>query len=322
MGEFFEQAWQWYPALVDAASGWPLAPLCRTCLARTQADLAVHFAQHVSPFWKQAAVHQAQADAALLLGEDNQAIEQGRAASRSLWMALRFNGAAATAENRYPDAPVGGRRVSSERIGLGADRGNARLCGMTRAHSAFKDLVWPAAAGNVAWSFVTLALSGPWVVRSSPWSSSEWELAARLATLSLLAWYLGSEWLHLVHAVPSGRPPEGFVYWLGDGLLVFFIVVLANALVMRDAWTELLYALLSFAFVVAALWHLYNGWPESEFSKWGLKFALNLIGFGLLWLGYAYVPASNQWPMVAALFVVLAAWSILGLDKDRKVEPA
>lgn len=73
-----------------------LAPLCQACLARSQADLAERFTAHVAACWTKTADEQAEADEALVLGEDSQAIDYGRAASRALWMALRFDGAAAT----------------------------------------------------------------------------------------------------------------------------------------------------------------------------------------------------------------------------------
>jgi len=59
--------------------------------------------------------------------------------------------------------------------------------GHERVKELFSDLVWPAAAGNVAWAFATVSLSESWSA----------DTLSRLFLLLMIAFYLGIGWNRL-----------------------------------------------------------------------------------------------------------------------------
>jgi len=70
------------------------------------------------------------------------------------------------------------------------------LARMTRSAVThlFQDLIWPAAAGNVAWSFFTMAVGEKWLDPGVP---------ARLLVIFLLAIYLGVDWMRTTDTVKT-----------------------------------------------------------------------------------------------------------------------
>lgn len=82
-----------------------------------------------------------------------------------------------------------------------------------RTTRLFDHLLWPAAAGNVAWSFFNVLVThdGPWHV-----------FVAQLATLGLLAWYLFINWRRseVLDYKAAG-------YWFFDGIHLVTVVLFA-----------------------------------------------------------------------------------------------
>jgi hypothetical protein len=67
----------------------------------------------------------------------------------------------------------------------------------------FQDLIWPAAAGNVAWSFFSIAVGEEWFPPLT---------RARLTVLLLLAVYLAVDWMRTAETVSTLK--RGF--WIAD----------------------------------------------------------------------------------------------------------
>jgi hypothetical protein len=185
--------------------------------------------------------------------------------------------------------------------------------GRTSAERTFTDLVWPAAAGNIVWAVVTIVVQK---ISQAAWAAESWWLVTvRLLTLTLLAWYLHSEWIRLANASAEERARFDWLYWLGDGLLVFGVVFLALALTFRESPSKLLYGTLSSINLLAGLWHACGWWAQKNPEARTKKAAINGYGIGLLWLVYVFAP--DRWPLVPMLIslgVVLVVWEAARLD--------
>src|SRR5688572_33491596 len=86
-----------------------------------------------------------------------------------------------------------------------------------RAAKLFQSVIWPAAAGNVAWSFFTVAIE----------RGVNQESAIKLIVLSLLAVYLCADWLQTDFL--SGTRNLKPCFWLAEGPLAITIVIFAIA---------------------------------------------------------------------------------------------
>jgi hypothetical protein len=164
----------------------------------------------------------------------------------------------------------------------------------------FKNLVWPAVAGNVAWAFFSVLIT-------EPWSSG---MLARLATLMFMARYLFYSWLLPV-------PPQvGRLYYAMDGL--FAIAVVSFAIATQDraralsVWVD---AVLLAIFAVAACGHWFGVWePGSSSHRRQLFGGINAIGILILLIG---ICIRSKVPEIGGpevlWFRAVAIWFVVGL---------
>jgi hypothetical protein len=162
------------------------------------------------------------------------------------------------------------------------------------AKRLFKDLIWPAAAGNVGWAFFTIALQDE-LKQTDTW--------AKLIVLALVAFYLGMDWLRIEY-LPEDTPTQ---YWIFDGLLMVAIVVFAIATQLGKSWLDYSLALI---FGTAMLGHLVGAWDPQDVDdvdRWprrGVLFTINGIGMVILAISFWNV-MSPPWNRPISIGLVL-----------------
>lgn len=140
-----------------------------------------------------------------------------------------------------------------------------------KLHELFLNLIWPAAAGNVAWTFLTVAIDKA--------AYHQFDRAERLCALGLMAGYLTVGWWH-----GNGKKGNQFGnwYWFWDALHVSSIVVFSLGVQLKRPEAS---SALAAVFVLTAIPHLLCAWqPKSTRSLetgWRLA-AINLVGVLIL----------------------------------------
>lgn len=162
------------------------------------------------------------------------------------------------------------------------------------ARQAFQDLVWPAVAGNVAWSFFTL-LIGPSPVPSDDPAS----LAERVFVLFLLSGYLIGDWLR-THG--ENRPA---FYWIFDGLHLTALTAFAIGAATGQDYIWLRCSLTAL-FGITAFGHAVGAFGEHGF----IYAAVNALGIPVAWFANFDAPwlspDGSQLPL--AVIAVLVLW--------------
>lgn len=156
-----------------------------------------------------------------------------------------------------------------------------------------QQLVWPAVAGNVAWSFFTLMLVGNGPQRFE-----------RLVLLFLLALYLGTEWSHSYNQSHELKKAS----WLGDAVLASAIAMLAIA--AQDGSRKGFWFLL-FVFVASAGAHWYGAWtPSNGRRRWTAKHSWFVLNFFAVLIAGLWSSDCNQWGwnLVIAEALVILCW--------------
>jgi len=156
----------------------------------------------------------------------------------------------------------------------------------------FQDLIWPAAAGNVAWSFFTIAIGED---RLSP------GVAARLSVIFLLAIYLAVDWLRTAETVTTLKP----WFWIADAPLSASVVIFAIATQMNKPW---LGNSLTALFLIGVVGHLVGAWePTGNVAYRSLK-RLVLAGANAVGCIVLILIGSSDWRLPIALASVLVLW--------------
>jgi hypothetical protein len=161
-----------------------------------------------------------------------------------------------------------------------------------------KNVAWPAVAGNVAWSFATLAID----------HGINEDTFSRLGVLVVLAVYLSAEWYRskqINNATLMGL-------WL-DLLFVICIVWFAIATQANKGLPGV--ALLAILLVIG-VGHLCGVWTPAGKGKGniphGLVSLLAACALGVAWwMNRAWV----WWVALLALTIVLAVWTLMRRDK-------
>jgi hypothetical protein len=164
----------------------------------------------------------------------------------------------------------------------------------------FQNLVWPAAAGNVAWAFFTVAVQETWAARG---------VAARLAMLLLLAVYLALDWMKTESELDRLKR----WYWIADTFHVAAIVAFAIAIQMN---TQRLTCFMAAGYSVTVVGHLAGAWePTGEVRKrWRnrvLLSGISMLGLVII-LVLPYVLAEGSlWHLPIAIGSGVILWSLL-----------
>jgi hypothetical protein len=166
---------------------------------------------------------------------------------------------------------------------------------MTRGRKEYFDqLVWPAAAGNVAWSVFTIALDA---------AHRPTDFLARIALLLLLAVYLSVEW---VRQGASGASDQ--YGWFSALHIVGLIVISIAAAVGLDpkslGWA------LAILLAITAAGHAFGVWGGTAADRGWLAFS-NAVGPIVLWAASVlhYLPQSLT-PVPVAAGATLTMWLV------------
>lgn len=157
----------------------------------------------------------------------------------------------------------------------------------------FRELYYPAAAGNVAWALCYLAVEKGLLTPG---------VCPRLALLALIFGYLVGEWLRL----PVGDPPSR-CYWMADGLLLLAIVVLAIA-TQQDKEKDRLDCYLAVVIGVTVAGHFFGCWIRSGEDWWSgpfLRAVMAAVGLPVLLLLPWKAESPDPWNLPLAVVVVL-----------------
>ncbi len=162
----------------------------------------------------------------------------------------------------------------------------------------FLGLIWPAAAGNVAWALLQTVLD------SNTRGPVNW---AHLVVLGLLVIYLSVDWLRTKKAEIG----DSSLYWIFDSLLVLSIAWLSIALQIPRG-DFFLTCSLGGVFAVAILGHLLGAWKKTGEKNWP-RFTLAACGFlGLILLAGGYCSHQvSQWNLVLSFGTVLTLWIVV-----------
>lgn len=174
---------------------------------------------------------------------------------------------------------------------------------MTTTKDLFCNLLWPAAAGNVAWTFVYLAVDKGITAPVRP----------QLAVLGLLGVYLGYEWWRA-----NDRSDVWWTYWLLDGLFIGAVVVFAIATYLAHPVQE---GALSFILGVAVTGHLVGAWMDKQkksfkerwVATWRSRAKLALAngsGLLLLVLPVCFCIGQHSYELPLVMGVVLVLWYV------------
>jgi hypothetical protein len=162
----------------------------------------------------------------------------------------------------------------------------------------FQSLIWPAAAGNVAWAFFTTLLEARW---------SQGNFWAKLVGLLSVSVYLAADYVNTGSMRDKATPQY---WWIADACLAVAIVVFAIATsLMNLAWAKWALAL---AFIVAIFGSALGAWETTETvkKKWCNRLFLvgiNALGLIILIAGDLFFPEFSIWfpPFAITLTVVL-----------------
>ena len=155
------------------------------------------------------------------------------------------------------------------------------------------NVIWPAVAGNVLWSFLQLA--------AAP-NGDGAALHARLASLLLVGVYLSIDWID----ADSILKELTWKYWVVDVGLAATISAFAIASQNANTWMRYPLAL---NFLLACAGHLCGAWdtasqPSSTRARW-IFVAMNLAGLLILLLGSLTAGSFGAWSIPLSIAVVV-----------------
>lgn len=142
-----------------------------------------------------------------------------------------------------------------------------------------QNVVWPAVAGNVAWSFFSVLLTGAW---------SSGDFYARLVALLFGAIYLGADWLYFEWV---GNVRSNYAIWF-EGASATLITLFAIAIAQEPArsWVDLVLVAIFLTSTVGLLFGAWGNGKNARAHSTTTLIVLNTIG--ILWVG---LPALGNW---------------------------
>ncbi|MCA9467710.1 MAG: hypothetical protein KC643_20000 [Nitrospira sp.] len=160
-----------------------------------------------------------------------------------------------------------------------------------------KNVAWPAVAGNVAWSFATLAIDHDKNVNTAP----------RLGVLFVLAIYLSAEWY---------RSKEINNTISGLCLDLLFVICIVWFAIATQADKGLPGVALLIILVGVSVGHFFEVWPPAGKGKGNYPHAtVSLLAAcflgGAWWMNCSW----NWWFALVAIIIVLVVWACVRRNK-------
>jgi hypothetical protein len=161
-----------------------------------------------------------------------------------------------------------------------------------------QSVLWPAVAGSVVWSLISVAVKEDWLER---------EVFIRLLVLAALAFYLSAEWLS-TEQVPAA---EATRFWRGDFPLSMAIAVFA---IMTEAKQARAAYALAAVFCVGVLGHITGVWSRNWRDWTGKRIAMIFVHLaGLVIVGPTICrgPLEFTAALPAAVIAVIVGWLVV-----------
>lgn len=168
----------------------------------------------------------------------------------------------------------------------------------------FTELLWPAVAGNVLWSFFS-------IIVCTNWSGYDW---ARLLMLFFLLIYLILSWYR------SKNLEHGCGSRIFDAIHLVTIIVFAIAIYNERSWIDLSLASI---FCITMLGHFFGVWKEPKDKPYHRKIlaSVSLLGFlSSICIFFCSPEQTNPWSLVVTLGLVLVIWGVVRtiINKEQK----
>jgi hypothetical protein len=177
----------------------------------------------------------------------------------------------------------------------------------TNLRSLFQGVFWPAAAGNVFWSFCALIID-----KSDQISTLS--LLARLSLLLLLSLYLTIEWLRNYSNFPATVP---WHFWFFDWLHICAVALVALTAATKAEWLDV--TLIAF-YLITAIGHFVGAWSATEENNQSdrISGAISLLGAAIVLIGW-FADTVRPWNLPLSGFLVLLLWSVHRRDDLRNL---
>lgn len=169
-----------------------------------------------------------------------------------------------------------------------------------------KDLIWPAVAGNVAWTFFSVLLTMLQPKTSNIPVTEEGVPIARLIAIFLLSCYLAVVYL-MSCTEPTGNSKQRRDMFDILHSLTIILCAISFQLKFDPIFCNIC---LSIFWVTAAFGHLFGAWiPDSITEhKCRKQFKMSLVSIGGLILCWAFYFLDNSWNLVISLLMGLIFW--------------
>lgn len=153
------------------------------------------------------------------------------------------------------------------------------------------NVAYPAVAGNIAWSFATLAID----------LGLNCETAPRLGVLLVLAIYFSAEWYR----------SKGIATTIeGQWLDLFFIICIIWFAIGTQANKGIPGAALIVILLSIGLGHLFKFWPPNGKGKGNSPHgAVSLVAGIILGVSWCLTNSWNHWLELLAIVIVLGVWA-------------
>lgn len=170
----------------------------------------------------------------------------------------------------------------------------------------FQDLLWPAVAGNVLWSFFTLWIDVYFPPPSDKPIGFPADAHARILVLALLGVYLCYDWVRMLQG-----DRKDFA-WIADlphaaSITVFALMVQSGRNQMEVALIVLL--------AVTGGGHLTTLWEKKTEPKCGCRrvvlAVINFVGAGAVCTFHDIAGGTPRWNLPIAMVIVLVPWVVL-----------
>ena len=161
-------------------------------------------------------------------------------------------------------------------------------------YGLFRNLIWPAVAGNVAWSFFSVAVGESWTA----------PVCFRMLALGLVAGYLMLSW------TMERDAPQSTEYYLLDSIFAVAIVIFAisteDLKAVSSGWVT---SALGAIFVAALFGHICKVWEPNRAAPQRYMLAgANAVGIVILLAGHFCFSHTDLWHRPVAIGAVVVLW--------------
>ncbi|MEZ0129437.1 hypothetical protein AB9T88_06540 [Flavobacterium sp. LBUM151] len=169
-----------------------------------------------------------------------------------------------------------------------------------QTHKLFQNLIWPAVAGNVAWSFFSILISD--------FPTKDNFTFTRLILLLLLAIYLGDDWIVTEKEADNLKD----LYWIGDSFHAVAITILSLSIYSNKEgimfWASISVLVIPIIAHLCGCWELKNDTGKKLRKRIGLS---SIAGIGLIVFLSTYFLIDEKFSYLISIFAIVIPWFLL-----------